>query len=241
MSNKIDELYQKNRLIVRAMDYPSIAKLDDVNFAYDFSTWAREIFFSQQPEGLTSISSTLLVPNMDVPTYKAIGFAINGETAQIEHISERGSSSKGNKINGDFRAFGESLTSLDELALNIKSKNMSGVMNEINIGIYTKDVIGLFYNKSHSERNKLYTLLAQYFINRQINVELPIYEYDHQAGTITQMQMNLAEQLLFLKDMFDKQILKSPLLHFTLDNDVSLTINAIEDLKEKIKFSKSVM
>lgn len=241
MSNKIEELHKKNRLIVRALDWPSITKIDNSNFAYDFSTWAEEIFLSQQPDGLTSISSTLLSPNIDIPTYKAIGFMINGETSQIEHISETDSGSNGNKANGDFYACNESLKDLDELVSNIKTKNTSGVMNEVNITISTDDIVGLFYNKSGNERNKLYTLLAQYIISEQINRELPIYEYNHQNGTIVQIQMDTAQQRQFLKDMFDNKILKTTLLHYTLENDESLTINTAEKIKEKIKSSELTM
>ena len=237
MSDKIEELYQKNRLIVRAMDWPSLIRIDGSNFAYDFSTWAEEIFLSQQTEGLTSISSTLLVPNVNIPTYKAIGFMINGNTAQIEHISEIDSGSYGNKSNGDFFAFGKSLKDLDELVSNIKTKRTSGVMNEVNISISTDDIVGIFYNKSGNVRNKLYALLAQYIISKQIKRELPIYEYDHQNGTITQIQQDITQQQQFLKDMFDSKILKTPLLHFTLENDQTLTINTTE----KIKHSESVM
>lgn len=241
MSNKIEELYQNNRLIVRAMDWPSLARVDSSNFAYDFSIWAQEIFLSQQPEGLTSASSTLLVPNTDIPTYKAIGFMINGETSQIEHISERDSGSNGNKANGDFYACGESLKSLDELVSNIKTKKTSGVMNEVNITISTDDIVGLFYNKSGNERNKLYSLLAQCIITEQIQRNLPIYEYDHINGTITQIQMDITEQQQFLKEMFESKILKTPLLHFTLENDETLTINTAEKLKGQIKYSEPVM
>lgn len=241
MSDKIEELYQKNRLIVRAMDWPSMTRIDGSNFAYDFSIWAEEIFLSQQPEGLTSASSTLLVPNVDIPTYKAIGFMINGDTSQIEHISERDSGSNGNKVNGNFFASGKSLKDLDELVSNIKTKNTSGVMNEVNISISTDDIIGLFYNKSDNDRNKLYTLLAQYIISEQIKRELPIYEYDHQNGTITQIQMDITQQQQFLKDMFDSKILKTPLLHFTLENDETLTINTATKLKEQVQASESAM
>ena len=114
-------------------------------------------------------------------------------------------------------------------------------MNEVNITISTDDIVGLFYNKSGSERNKLYTLLAQYIISEQINRELPIYEYDHQNGTIVQIQMDTAQQRQFLKDMFDNKILKTTLLHYTLENDESLTINTAEKIKEKIKSSELTM
>ena len=241
MTDKIEELYEKNRLIVRAMDWPSITKIDNVDFAYDFSTWAEEIFLSQQPQGITSISSTLLIPNISIPTYKGVGFIVNGETAQIEHIAERDSGSCGNKVNGDFYACGESLKDLDELVLNTKTKNLSGVMNEVNISFSLNDIVGLFYNKSGSDRNLLYTLLAQYMISEQVQFDLPIYEYDQANGAIAKLHMNYSQQQQFFKDMVDKKILKTPLLHYTLENDETLTINTAAKLKEKINHSESLM
>lgn len=241
MSDNIEELYNNNRLLVRAMDWPSITRIENSNYAYDFSTWAEELFLSKQPNGLTSISSTFIMPNTDIPTYKAIGIIINGETSQIEHISESDSGSHGNKVNGDFYACGESLKDLDKLASNIKAKNTSGIMNEVNISITTNDIIGLFFNKSNSDRNKLYTLLAQNIISEQIHKDLPIYEYDHANGSITQIQMNITQKKEFLKEMFDKNILKTPFLHYTLENDDTLTINTAEKLKEQINYSESEM
>ena len=114
-------------------------------------------------------------------------------------------------------------------------------MNEVNITISTDDIVGLFYNKSGNARNKLYTLLAQYIISEQIQRNLPIYEYDHINGTITQMQMDITEQQQFLKEMFESKILKTPLLHFTLENDETLTINTSEKLKEQTRTPESVM
>ncbi|MBE5738782.1 MAG: hypothetical protein E7354_03560 [Clostridiales bacterium] len=241
MADSIDELYEKNRLIVRAMDWPRITRVDGSNFAYDFSTWAGEIALAQSPDGLTSASSTLLVPGVDVPTYKSIGFMINGDTAEIEHISETDSSSCGNKANGDFYAFGESLADLDELVSNIREKHTSGVMNEVNITISPEDIVGLFYSSSSNDRNRLYALLAKYMIAEQMQVDLPIYEYDSKNGSISLMDMDLAQQQEFLRSMFDSKVLRTPLLHYALDSDEMQTINIADKIKEQMMSNESAM
>ena len=75
----IKTLYNEGKLLVRAMDWPQLK--NGINgFEYDCTTWANE-FCMLMNEGLSSVSSTLIVPDIGVSTYKNIGFLINSDLA----------------------------------------------------------------------------------------------------------------------------------------------------------------
>ena len=182
--NRIEELFGKDKLLVRAMDAPVLAKRD-FGLVYDFSIWAEEI--EQMKKGMfTSGSSTLLVKGEVVPTYKNMGFLIDGEKAEAFHIAESDSGSNGDIADGTFVANHTDLNSLAELAQRVRSKH-SKIMNEVNINIKDSSaVLGLFVNKAKSEAPQAHILMAQEFLIIQTGKRLPIYVYDSKAGELTE-------------------------------------------------------
>lgn len=83
-------------------------------------------------KGLSSASSTLIVPDTGVSTYKNIVFFINSDLANYFHISKSDSGSTGNKKNGDSFANKADFRTIMELANHIKVSN-DNTMNEVNI------------------------------------------------------------------------------------------------------------
>ena len=70
-TDEILQLFKEDKLLVRAMDYSSISRIDGEKSAYyrNFDVWAKEVDMSMH-DGLTSASSTLLVAGEGIPTYK---------------------------------------------------------------------------------------------------------------------------------------------------------------------------
>ena len=121
-------LYNQDKLLVRAMDWPQISRGTN-GLQYDCTSWANE-FDMMMNSMLSSASSTLLVPGVGVSTYKNIGFLINSDTANCFHIATSDSGSSGNVENGDFFANKADFTTINELATYIKSNN-SVDLNEV--------------------------------------------------------------------------------------------------------------
>ena len=85
--NDIMTLYDNNKLLVRAMDQPSI--LSDMGRKYfDLSSWGYEID-SLINEGLDSLSTTLIVPDVGVRTYKNVGFLRNKNVGFLRCLDKR--------------------------------------------------------------------------------------------------------------------------------------------------------
>lgn len=85
MDNGVVKIFEQGKILARAMDNPSYRKNNN-ELSYDFSTWASE-FELAKSEGLMSVSSTLILPNEGIPTYKAIGFLIDSDKVDVRHVS----------------------------------------------------------------------------------------------------------------------------------------------------------
>ena len=121
-------LYFENKLLVRAMDWPSLTKSID-GLCYDCTVWANE-FCLLMNRNLSSASSTLIISNVGVSIYKNIGFLINSDLVDCFHICKLDSGSHGNIENGDFLANSPDFSIISELATYIKSSNDTN-MNEV--------------------------------------------------------------------------------------------------------------
>ena len=98
--DKVESIYSEKKLLVRAMDFPQL-KNSNNGLEYDCTTWANE-FCMLMNGNLSSASSTLIIPNVGVSTYKNIGFLINSDLANCFHIAKSDSGSSGNISSGDF-------------------------------------------------------------------------------------------------------------------------------------------
>lgn len=94
---EVIDLFKQGKLLVRAMDNPNLTKeFYSGDFSYDFSTWANEYEIAKN-EGLTSLSTTLIMEGENIPTYKSMGFLINSKNVDVRHVAEHDSGSCGNE------------------------------------------------------------------------------------------------------------------------------------------------
>lgn len=213
--DKIQQLFQNDKLLVRAMDDPDLLRLGRIGpkMSRDFTVWAKEVDASLH-DGLICASSTLLVANESIPTYKSIGFIINSDQAEIVHVSDMDSGSCGSTKNGDFSACASELSTLAELADKTRKEKLTE-MNEVNINIKNDAIIGLFFSKS--DRPKAQVLLAQEYYKMHTGKELPIFMYDPDKGTLEALEISAAEKKEFLLAM--KPYLKTLTIGYYLDSD----------------------
>lgn len=190
--DNINELYNENKLLVRAMDSPLLKKNSD-DLVYDTSTWANEFDYLLN-DGLSSVSTTLIVPGVGVSTYKNIGFLINSDNADCFHIAKTDSGSRGNISNGDFFANEADFNTVDELASYIKENNATD-LNEININADISSVVGLFINKC----SRVDELLQRIYVIKKClkeitEIDYPIYLYDSNNGTLEKIELTYQEE-----------------------------------------------
>ena len=180
--DEVKEIYNKGKLLLRAMDQPVIKISKDRKY-YDCLTWVDE-FTSLKNEGLFSLSTTLIIPDVGVKTYKNNGFLIDASQVVCHHIAKEDSGSCGNYQAGDFMAKKPDFYRIEDLASYIKINN-ANVMNEVNINVKLDAIKGLFINKCIISSN----LLKKIFVVRKmlenlVGVVYPIYLYDWNSGKL---------------------------------------------------------
>lgn len=223
--SQIKELYNDGKLLVRAMNFPLLYNGID-GLKYDCTEWANE--FCMLNDGkLVNASSTLIIPNVGISTYKNIGYLINSDLADCFHISKTDSNSSGNTSTGEFRAKEADFETLNELANYIK-ENKDATMNEVNINTSIKSIEGLFFNEC--QRQDL-LLQAIYVVKKCLKnitgIEYPIYSYDADNG-----KLNYVE----LTDELEQQIiqgLRTDKLFYWPDEDAEPTIDEISSTHNK--------
>lgn len=192
----IQILYKNGKLLVRAMDWPQL-KNGISGLEYDCTTWANE-FCMLMNCCLSSASSTLIVSDVGVSTYKNVGFLINSDLANCFHISKSDSSSSGDVKNGDFFANKADFKTITELANYIKSNNDT-TMNEVNIQASIDSVVGLFINEC-LQQNKLLQMIyvVKKCLENITGIDYPIYSYNSKEGKINKIELTneLEEQII---------------------------------------------
>lgn len=189
-------LYNNGKLLVRAMDWPQLK--NGINgLEYDCTIWANE--FCMLMNGcLSSASSTLIVPDVGVSTYKNVGFLINSDLANCFHISKSDSGSNGDIKNGDFFANKANFQAITELANYIKANNDT-TMNEVNIQASIDSVVGLFINEC-LQQNKLLQMIyvVKKCLENITGIDYPIYSYNSKEGKINKIELTneLEQQII---------------------------------------------
>ena len=206
--HNVEMLYNENKLLVRAMDWPKLSKNID-GLYYDCTTWSNEFCFLMNGI-LSSASSTLIIPNVGVKTYKNIGFLINSDLANCFHISKTDSCSNGNMNNSDFHASNPDFSTIDQLANYIKNNNDTN-MNEVNINTSINSVVGLFINECPEQ----YRLLQMIFIVKKClfnltNIDYPIYLYNAQKGNIKKIELSFEDEQEIINTLKTTQIFYWP-------------------------------
>ena len=175
-------LYEDGKLLVRAMDLPRLIKQDD-ELVYDLTTWINE-FDLLMGNGLTSASSTLIIPDVGVSTYKNMGFLLNSSFCDCFHITKLDSGSSGNTESGDFHANPPDFETIDELSNYIRvSKDTN--MNEVNINASIDSVVGLFINECKIQDKLLQMIyLIKKCLDKLTGLDYPIYIYKRKDGKL---------------------------------------------------------
>ena len=192
----VESLYKDGKLLVRAMDFPQL-KNSSENLQYDCTIWANE-FSMLMGNGLSSASSTLIVPGVGVSTYKNIGFLINSDLANCFHITKTDSGSNGNIADGDFNANKPDFETINELAEYIKTNNATD-MNEVNIKTSIDSVEGLFIRSCPMQDELLKMIyVVRRCLEELTQVDYPIYLYDAKEGKISKIELTeeLEQQII---------------------------------------------
>lgn len=238
MEENVQQLFEKGKLLARAMENPNLQKDFYTNeFSYDFSVWANEYEIAKQ-EGLGSLSTTLLVPDEKIPTYKAIGFLINSEKVDIRHVSEVDSGSCGNEKDGTFHANETNIHSLDELYATIKSKHPKD-MNEVNVNMREDAYVGLFANNSQVQLPKI--LLAQKYYELQTGIRLPIFIYDRETGKIDELNIPLEEKSNIVQTALENKKIRSTGIFYETEAGEYKRTDYLEEIKKEIEDRDSVL
>jgi len=203
-----EQIYSEKKLLVRAMDWPRLQRNGD-ELEYDCTTWANE--FNLLANGnLSSASTTLIVPNVGVSTYKNIGFLINSDLANCFHIAISDSGSSGDIEKGDFFANSSDFDSIKKLSDYIEENN-STVMNEVNVVASIDSVVGLFINKCGQQQHLLsQALVVQKVLQHMLNIEYPIYLYDPRYGNIEKIELTIELQEEIISNLRTKNIFYWP-------------------------------
>jgi len=205
-TTEVVEIFQRDNLLARAMSTLPIERQEDGSLAHSFRIWDEEVDLMGSSSGLTSASSTLLVPGEVVPTYKAYGFLMNAEESEIIHIAEMDSVSRGNVLHGDFQASPSDLENLNQLADRVRGEKKSQ-MNEVNANFKKESVKGLFAVDALSPHNKLDILLAQKHLESK-GLNLPMFIYDFKKGALSPWRPS-TDEINSLADGVKIQVAKS--------------------------------
>lgn len=202
----VNFIYNSGNLLIRAVDLPR-THLIDGKFSIDCSVWANE-FAMMSNNNFYSVSSTLLIPDVPIQTYKNVGYLVDGSKVHCHHIAISDSGSSGNVSEGTFMANKADFNALDELASFIKNNNYS-TMNEVNANLTLDAVIGLVFLKCPREDLLLKNMLIiKNCIKDLTGIDYPIYAYDSALGKISQIEITneLHEKLVNIPNALGKAI-----------------------------------
>lgn len=184
------ELFESETLLVRAMDSLRLSR-DGTDIVLDYETIDRELSeVLESPDGLSYASSTLLIPEKSVPTYKGFGFIFDGNKSDIHHLSEMDSVSSGQ--GDDFRASKSDIHSLAELATAVKEET-SPNMNEVNATFKSESLKGLFALEAMRASSVIDAWFSQQHIKQTTGIDLPLYTYSIKQGALKETTHDVDE------------------------------------------------
>ena len=191
---EVEILYNEGKLLVRAMDQPTILSKDGTKY-YECNEWVNE-FDSLMHEGLDSLSTTLIIPGIGVRNYKNVGYLINSDTSNIIHISKSDSVSYGSIRHGDFHANKEDFDNIVELANYIKEEEATE-MNEVNINTSLDAIVGLYINVCEHAPMLLKKVYAVKCMLKELTgIDYPIYLYDWMKGKLDKVDLSKEKELI---------------------------------------------
>ena len=199
--DNVEKLYNDGKLLIRSMDQP-ILKREKI---YECQTWIDEFNYLMN-DGLFSLSTTLIIPNVGVKNYKNIGFLIDSNFADCFHIAKSDSGSSGNVKDGDFKANKKDYNTLVELANYIKNTNAT-TMNEVNVNVKLDGIVGLYINKctiSNLLLKKIY--IVKSVLKYMTGIDYPIYLYDWNIGKIELIDLTKEDEENLIGSLESNQI-----------------------------------
>ena len=177
----IEKLFESDAILVRAMDSPHLFK-DATDIGLSYETIDRELNdILESPNGLSYASSTLLIPEKRIPTYKGFGFIFDGNKSDVHHLMEMDSASSGQ--GDDFSASESEIYSLAQLATLIK-ENPTPSMNEVNATFKSESLKGLFALEAPKASAVIDGWFMQQHIKQTTNIELPLFTYSIKQGSL---------------------------------------------------------
>ena len=233
MKDSVKNLFEEGKILARAMEDPSIYRQSKTNkFYYDFSGVIAEID-EAKTGGKDSASTTLLLSDEDIPTYKAYGFLIDSERTDLIHIAENDSGSYRETSKGDFHAYGESLTSLYELTEKIRAEGGKHSMNEVNVCMKDNAYVGVFTNTD--KRSIAFGIIMQKLNEIQTGKSLSIYMYEKNRGQLTNLDLDIEQKINIIKECIQNKRLATADIYYQLGEKENY-LNILEELeKEKSK------
>lgn len=239
MKDKVINLFEQGKILARAMEDSSIYRQSSTNQFYcDCSGMVLEID-EARTKGKDCASTTLLLPGEDIPTYKAMGFLIDSANTDLIHIAENDSGSSGETSKGDFRAFGESLASIDELSEQIRGEEGKHSMNEVNVNMKDNAYVGVFSNPD--KRSIAFGIILQKLSEIQMGKKLPLYMYEKQKGQLTSLNLDIEQKISIIRECLQKKRLASADIYYQIGEEETY-LNILEELeKEKISVLDSAI
>lgn len=178
LEHRVTQLFNEDKLLVRAMDSPRIYRNGQVNFG----PWDSELDQLTASGNIPHLSTTLLVRECAVRTYKPIGFLVDSDLCEIEHVADDDSAS-GVDGNGTFYASATDLSTLRDLAVRVR-RQQSSKMNEVNITMPQEALMGLVFLEAPYDIHHRISVIAIMLHLRTQGLDLPIFMYSIQKGTL---------------------------------------------------------
>lgn len=238
MNNDIINIFERKKLLARAMENPSIYRNSKTKeIYYDFSDLVAEIN-EAKTEGKDSASTTLLLPNAEIPTYRDFGFLIDSSKANIIHICEHDSCSKGTVKSRDFSASNERLDSLEELSQKIyKEGTKHHSMNEVNVCMNENAYVGIF--ASNNKRSIAMAIMLQKVNEMKFGIKYPLYIYERENGKINKENFNIEQKIGIIREMIQGLKMNTTRIFYQL-GDQEKTFDIIEELEKDLKSIKNI-
>lgn len=217
MDIDVMKLFKDDRALARAMEDPSLYRQSSTNKVYyDFSDILSEMN-EARTKGKDAASTTLLLEDENIPTYKAFGFLLDGDRADIIHISEKDSGSHGEVNNGDFYAYGENIESLDKLATNIRAEQGRHSMNEVNICARDDAYVGIF--ASTDKRSQVFGIILQKLNEMHMKKKLPIYVYEREKGILEKVELDIDKKIDMIKECMESKKISVSDIYYSIDGE----------------------
>ena len=174
----VEKLYKEDKLLVRAMDYPSVIGGKD-NGRFECQPWVDE-FYSLIHDGLDSLSTTLIIPGVGVRNHKNVGYLINSSLTDCTNISD--------------------------LAEYIK-ENDATEANEVDINVKLDGVVGLYINKCEHVNWLLKKIFViKKMLKVLTGIDYPIFLYNFIKGELERIDLSKDQEAEIIDSLEANQI-----------------------------------